>query len=161
MGVERKKPPQLPTPSLRTADAFLVLASLPPKNSEADNREWRSRERSTCLAWWVAMCISSCAIWNPTKEFFWKSTYLVTLEEIQDASAREVTRSHSSRILSFDLIGQHQNKRFHVTENRFAARVRRRYFSEGEKRRPEIHPQATHPQPCQDLAHRLQVLNNS
>ena len=29
---------------------------------------------------------------------------------------REVARSHSSRILSFDLIGQHQNKRFYVTE---------------------------------------------
>ena len=42
--------------------------------------------------------------------------YLVTLAEIQDASAREVERSHSSRILSFGLIGQHQNKRFHVTE---------------------------------------------
>ena len=47
-------------------------------------------------------------------------------------------RSHSSCILSFNLIGQHQNKRFCVTENRFAARVRRRYFSEGEKRRPEM-----------------------
>ena len=37
---------------------------------------------------------------------------LVTLAEILDASAREVARSHSSLILSFDLIGQHQNKRF-------------------------------------------------
>ena len=52
--------------------------------------------------------------------------------------AREVARSHSSCILSFDLIGQHQNKRFHVTENRFAARVRWHYFSVGEKWRLEI-----------------------
>ena len=52
--------------SLRTADAFPVVASLPPK--------------------------------------------------IQDTSAREVARSHSSCILSFDLIGLHQNKRFYVTE---------------------------------------------
>ena len=29
---------------------------------------------------------------------------------------RQVARSHSSCILSFDLIGQHQNKRFYVTE---------------------------------------------
>ena len=35
--------------------------------------------------------------------------YLVTLAEIQDTPAREVGRSHSSCILSFDLIGQHQN----------------------------------------------------
>ena len=60
------------------------------------------------------------------------------LAEIQDTSAREVARNHSSCILSFDLIGQHQNKRFYVTENRFAARVRKRYFSEGEKGRPEM-----------------------
>ena len=31
-------------------------------------------------------------------------------------ATREVARSHSSFILSFALIGQHQNKRFHVTE---------------------------------------------
>ena len=42
--------------------------------------------------------------------------YLVTLAKIQDTSAREVARSHSSCILSFDLIGQHQNKRFYVME---------------------------------------------
>ena len=42
--------------------------------------------------------------------------YLVTLAEIQDTPAREVARSHSSWNLSFDLIGQHQNKRFCVTE---------------------------------------------
>ena len=35
--------------------------------------------------------------------------YLVTLAKIQDTPAREVGRSHSSCILSFDLIGQHQN----------------------------------------------------
>ena len=40
----------------------------------------------------------------------------MTLSELQDTSAREVARSHSSCILSFDLIGQHQNKRFYVTE---------------------------------------------
>ena len=42
--------------------------------------------------------------------------YLVTLAKIQDTPALEVARSHSSCILSFDLIGLHQNKRFHVTE---------------------------------------------
>ena len=41
---------------------------------------------------------------------------LVILSKIQDTSAREVARSHSSCILSFDLIGLHQNKRFYVTE---------------------------------------------
>ena len=30
--------------------------------------------------------------------------------------AREVAMSHSSCILTFDLIGEHQNKSFHVTE---------------------------------------------
>ena len=50
-------------------------------------------------------------LWNSCSK-----AYLVTLAEIQDASARKVARSHSSRILSFDVIGQHQNKRFHVTE---------------------------------------------
>ena len=60
------------------------------------------------------------------------------LAEIQDTSAREVARSHSSCILSFDLTGQHKNKKFYVTENRFAARVRKRHFSEGEKGRPEM-----------------------
>ena len=33
--------------------------------------------------------------------------YLVTLAEIQDTSAREVAKGHSSCILSFDPIGQH------------------------------------------------------
>ena len=41
---------------------------------------------------------------------------LVTLAKIQDTPAREVARSHSICILSFDLIGEHQNKRFYVTE---------------------------------------------
>ena len=59
--------------------------------------------------------------------------YLVTLAEVQDTTAREVERSHSSYILSFDLIGQHQNKRFYVTENRFAARVFRRERSDDRK----------------------------
>ena len=39
-----------------------------------------------------------------------------SLTKIQDTSARDVARSHSSYILSFDLTGQHQNKRFYVTE---------------------------------------------
>ena len=38
------------------------------------------------------------------------------LAKIQDTPAREVARGHSSCILSFDLIDQHQSKRFHVTE---------------------------------------------
>ena len=42
--------------------------------------------------------------------------YLVTFAESQDTPASEVARSHSSCILSFDLTGQHQNKRFNVTE---------------------------------------------
>ena len=42
--------------------------------------------------------------------------YLVNLVAIQDTPAREVARSHSSCILSFDLKGQDQNKRFCVTE---------------------------------------------
>ena len=49
----------------------------------------------------------------------WKAhskAYLVTLAEIQDTPAWEVARSHSSCILSFDLIGQHQNKRFYGTK---------------------------------------------
>ena len=37
---------------------------------------------------------------------------VIDLSKIQDTSAREVARSHSSCILSFDLIGLHQNKRF-------------------------------------------------
>ena len=38
------------------------------------------------------------------------------LAKIQDTPAHEVARSHSSCILSFYLIGQHQSKRFHVKE---------------------------------------------
>ena len=41
---------------------------------------------------------------------------LVTLAKIQDTPARNAARSHSSCIISFDLIGQGQNKRFYVTE---------------------------------------------
>ena len=47
---------------------------------------------------------------------FTSKAYLVTLTEIQHTSVREVVRSHSSSVLSFDLTGQHQNKRFYVTE---------------------------------------------
>ena len=49
-------------------------------------------------------------------KFTFQSVYLVTLAKIQDTPAGEVASSHSSCILSFELIGQHQNKRFHVTE---------------------------------------------
>ena len=42
--------------------------------------------------------------------------YLVSLTKIQDTPASEVARIHSSCILSFDLIGQHQKKRLYVTE---------------------------------------------
>ena len=41
---------------------------------------------------------------------------LVTLAKIQDTPARNAARSRSSCIISFDLIGQRQNKRFYVTE---------------------------------------------
>ena len=41
---------------------------------------------------------------------------MVKFAKIQDTPAREVARSRSSCILSFDLIGQHHNKRFHLTE---------------------------------------------
>ena len=54
--------------------------------------------------------------------------YLVTLAKIQDTSAREVARSHSSCILSFDLIGQKSKQKILRHGNRFAARVCRRYF---------------------------------
>ena len=50
-------------------------------------------------------------MWNSRSK-----AYLVTLAKIQDTPEREVARSHSSCILSFDLIGQHQNKRFYVTQ---------------------------------------------
>ena len=53
----------------------------------------------------------SCEIHVPKSK-----AYLVTLPKIQDTPAHEVERSHSSCILSFDLIGEHQNKRFYVTE---------------------------------------------
>ena len=41
---------------------------------------------------------------------------MVTLAKIQDTPARNAARSHSSCIISFDLIGQGQNKRFYVKE---------------------------------------------
>ena len=41
---------------------------------------------------------------------------LVTLAKIQDTPARNAARSHSSCIISFDLIGQGQNRRFYVKE---------------------------------------------
>ena len=42
--------------------------------------------------------------------------YLVTLAKIQDTQGHEVATSHSSCILSLDLIGQHQSKKFYVTD---------------------------------------------
>ena len=42
--------------------------------------------------------------------------YLVTLAKIQDTQRHEVAPSHSSCILSFDLIGQHQSKKFYVKD---------------------------------------------
>ena len=59
--------------------------------------------------------------------------YLVTLAKIQDTLAREVARSHSSCILSFDLIGEHQNKRFYVTEIIFSF-----MFADGFSRRVKL-----------------------
>ena len=59
---------------------------------------------------------------------------LVTLAKIQDTPARNAARSHSSCIISFDLIGQGQNKRFYVKEIvlplRFADSIFRRERSE-------------------------------
>ena len=50
---------------------------------------------------------------------------LVTLAKIQDTPARNAARSRSSCIISFDLIGQGQNKRFYVTEIVFVGREAR------------------------------------
>ena len=59
---------------------------------------------------------------------------LVTLAKIQDIPARNAARSHSSCIISFDLIGQGQNRRFYVKEIvlplRFADIIFRRERSE-------------------------------
>ena len=46
--------------------------------------------------------------------------------------------SHSKCILSFDLIWRTSKQNVLRQGNRLVAHVRRRYFSEGEKRRPEI-----------------------
>ena len=61
--------------------------------------------------------------------------YLVTLTKIQDTPAREVARGHSSCILSFDLIGEHQNKRFYVTEIIFSF-----MFADGFSRPVKLEP---------------------
>ena len=53
-------------------------------------------------------------------------------------SAREVRRRHPSCILSFDLIGQHQNKRFYVMEIVLPLGFADAIFWEGEKRQPEM-----------------------
>ena len=41
---------------------------------------------------------------------------MVTLAKIEETPAREVAMSHSRFNLSFDMIGEHQNKRLYVTE---------------------------------------------
>ena len=51
-----------------------------------------------------------------SREIHVPTAYLVTLAKIQDTPARKVARNHSSFVLSFNLIGQHQNKRFYITE---------------------------------------------
>ena len=52
--------------------------------------------------------------------------------------AREVAMSHSSCILTFDVIGEHQNKSFYVTEIVLSLVFADIILSEGEKRRPEM-----------------------
>ena len=83
----------------------------------------------------VFYCFIKTSAFNVTGNLV--SPYLVTLAGIQDTSAREVTRSHLSCILSFDLVGQHQNKRFYVTEIvlplRFADAIFRRERSDDRK----------------------------
>ena len=49
-------------------------------------------------------------------KFMFKSVFGNSRRNPRRFSARGRDRTHSSRILSFDLIGQHQNKRFYVTE---------------------------------------------
>ena len=46
--------------------------------------------------------------------------------------------SHSSCILTFDVIGEHQNKSFYVTEIVLSLVFADVILSEGEKRRPEM-----------------------
>jgi len=71
--------------------------------------------RSSCFiktsAFNIAGNVDLLWSWNSRSK-----AYLVTLTGIQDTPAREVARNHLSCILSFALIGQHQNKRFYVTE---------------------------------------------
>ena len=83
--------------SLRTADAFPVVASLPPKNSVFGNSLQNPRHFS------ARGCEESLELYS-------------ILRSDWPTSKQEVLR-HGSR---------------------FAGRVRRRYFSEGEKRRPEM-----------------------
>ena len=51
-----------------------------------------------------------------SREIHVPTAYLVTLAKIQDTPARKVARNHSSFVLCFNLISQHKNKRFYVTE---------------------------------------------
>ena len=57
-----------------------------------------------------------CLKWHYSSVRSLSKSYLVTLAKIQDTPAREVAMSHSRCNLSFDLIGEHQNKRLYVTE---------------------------------------------
>ena len=58
------------------------------------------------------------------------------IRETLNVPVREVKRSHLGFTLSFDLIGQHQNKRFYITE--IIWRLRLEDFSGGERRRLQI-----------------------
>ena len=74
-------------------------------------------------AFYICSYISLTLLWS------WYSrskAYLVTLAKIQDSPTREVERSHSNCILSFELICQHQKQKVLRHGNRFAARVCRR-----------------------------------
>ena len=51
---------------------------------------------------------------------------------------RDFPRVFNNIFLSLNFIGRVKKKRNDVTENRFAGGDRRRYFSDGEKRRPEM-----------------------
>ena len=53
-------------------------------------------------------------------------------------ASRKLAREKHELYLSCILIGQQENKSSYVTEIVLPSRVRRRYFSEGEKRRPEL-----------------------
>ena len=87
--------------SLRTRTYFRSLLLKKPLRVVASQLLLlRSTSQETLLQSWNSRC----------------RAYLVTLTKIQDTPASEVARIHSSCILSFDLIGWHQNERLNVTE---------------------------------------------